>query len=221
MLMKNNMFLAPLLVGALFSPLTFGAEETTNLEDFSELRLGSGIEATVSCGDSSSITLRGSEEALKTVKINDNGNRLKLGRKMTSIFGKSRDAKIEADIVSARSLTQIGASTGSSIDLAACAISKNEVDVKVSTGAEVTAAGETEVLELDVGTGGNFDAGRKDDAMKIGKAYVSLSTGSTARLCGVKEVEGKASTGASIRIHKETEYDLKFGTGASVSTSGC
>ena len=102
MFMKTKKFLIPVIATALLCPMSFAAEENMNVEDFSELRLGSGIEATVSCGESSSITLTGTEEALKTVKISDGGNRLKVNRKMTSVFGRNRDADVKAAIVSAR-----------------------------------------------------------------------------------------------------------------------
>jgi len=219
--MKNMQLLGLITASILACTGLQAAEISQDLADFSELRLGYGIDATVQCGDQSRIVMRGDEEALATIKIKDSGNTLKLTRKMTSIFGRNRDADISVEITTARSLSRMDASTGSSLEVDECGVSDRELQVEVSTGASLTTSGKTEVLELKVGTGGTFNGGRKDELLSVGKAYVSMSTGSTATLCGAQEVEGKVSTGASVRISKDTEYDLKFGTGATVRTSGC
>ncbi len=128
---------------------------------------------------------------------------------------------ISATVHTTEPLLNIEASTGSGITVESCAVSAQELDVRISTGASARISGQTELLDLQLGTGGSFNPGRYRDELRVRKASVKLSTGADAGLCAADLVVGRLSTGSQIDVSEDTDVSVRLSTGAEVDYSSC
>ena len=189
---------------------------------FDALKVDTGIEAEVVCGDESKVVVETSEDTFDRLDIRVRGGELEIERdlNMGSFFGDHHDS-VFVTVYTTQVLDQIEAYTAGVIDVDSCAVSKDELRVHVSTGASVNVSGETKDLELKVSTGGDFNSHRHRSDLTVARANVKLSTGASAGLCAVELIEGKLSTGANIYASSKAEVDVRLGTGADVSYSRC
>jgi hypothetical protein len=192
------------------------------VKEFDALKVDTGIEAEVICGDESKVVIETSEDEFDRLDIRVRGGELEIDRDldMGSFFGHHHDP-VFATVHTTQPLVQLEAYTAGVIDVDSCAVDKEELSVRVSTGATINVSGETEDLELRVSTGGGFNSRRHRGDLTVAKANVKLSTGANAGLCAVDIIEGKLSTGANIYASRNAEVDVRLGTGADVSYSRC
>jgi len=192
------------------------------VKTFDALKIDTGISAEVVCGDESKVVIETSEEMFDELDVRVRRGELSINRDfhMGRFFGNDYDS-VFVTVYTTRALVSLEASTAGEIDVERCAISKEKLHIKVSTGGLINVAGESERLELRVSTGGNFNTGRHRSKLKVGKAVVRLSTGASAGLCAASLIRGKLSTGASVSASSEAEVDVRLGTGANVRYSRC
>ena len=208
-----------LLLGA-----TAGASETfeAEVDAFNELSLGTGVVAEVMCGEEDLVRLETDEHVFDRMKVFVRGDRLVIERGLAfDSFIFQRNDRVRATITTTGALNDVSASTGAVLEMPECAVDKTDLEVSVSTGANLRVAGRTEDLDLKVGTGGVFNSGRFKDRLEVDSAYVRVSTGGVVGLCEAGRVRGKASTGAQIAASRATDVDVRLGTGAHVSHRGC
>ena len=166
--------------------------------------------------------LETAEHVFDRMKIHVRGGRLVVERGISfDGFIFQRDDSVHATITTTGALNGVRASTGAVLEMPECAVDGNDLEVSVSTGANLRVAGRTEDLDLKVGTRGVFNSGRYKDRLEVDSAYVRVSTGGVVGLCEADRLRGKASTGAQIVASRATDVDVRLGTGAHVSHSGC
>ncbi|HJN49757.1 MAG: DUF2807 domain-containing protein [Pseudomonadales bacterium] len=213
-----------LLIVVTFVSLHVAAKDSWQVpvDRFQGLDIGTGIEAEVICGEESTVLIRASERAFESLRIDVHGSTLDIKREHNwrQMLGH-RHGGISATIHTTEPLRQVEASTGSAIEIDPCAVSANELDVSISTGATVRISGQTQDLDLRVGTGGTFNEGRFKDDLRVERASVRLSTGANAGLCAADLVVGRLSTGSQIVVSEDTDVKVRLGTGADVDYSGC
>jgi len=192
------------------------------LDRFEGIDIGTGIVAEVLCGDEPRVIVNASERIFENLQIAVQASTLKihLDHNWSQMFTHDHGS-ISATIYTSEPLLEIEGSTGSGIEIESCAVSADELNVRISTGATVNLAGETKLLELKVGTGGSFNSGRYRDDLKVQKASVRLSTGANAGLCAADQVTGRLSTGAEIVVSENTNAKVRLGTGAEIEYSSC
>jgi hypothetical protein len=192
------------------------------VKEFSALKVDTGIEAKVICGDESKVVVETSEDTFDRLDIRVRGGELEIERdlKMSSFFGHHQDS-VFVTVHTTKALDRLEAYTAGVIDVDSCAVDKDELQVHVSTGASINVSGATEDLELRVSTGGDFNSHRHRNELTVARANVKLSTGANAGLCAVEVIEGKLSTGANIYASSKADVDVRLGTGADVSYSRC
>jgi hypothetical protein len=201
----------------------FAAEDREVAVDrFQGIDIGTGITAEVFCGEESRVLVQSSKQAFDNLHVAVHGSTLKIHLDSGWLNMFTHDhGHISATVYTTERLQEIEASTGSGLEIDACAVSGDELDVGVSTGAEVKISGETERLDLKVGTGGSFNTGRYKDDLRVSKASVRLSTGANAGLCGAGLVVGRLSTGAQIAVSEDADIKVRLGTGAGIEDSAC
>jgi|TARA_Y100000310_G_C20694961_1_gene824968 hypothetical protein len=190
---------------------------TVPVDAFQRVDIGTGIEAEVLCGEEDTVVVRASERAYENLHVDVHASTLKIKRENNWRQMLGRDyGSISATIYTTGPLQEVDASTGSAIEIGSCAVSTDELDISVSTGATVKMSGQTEALHLHVGTGGSFNSGRFKDDLQVDKASVRLSTGANAGLCAADLVVGRLSTGSEITIGEGAEVKVRLGTGADI-----
>ena len=133
-------------------------QKTFEVESFDGVDIGTGMEGVVSCGNENTVTLHGEEKAIDNVTVNvDNGmldisRRKSIGKLFNSIFGEERNNSIRVEVTINGQLSNIEASTGSSLTIPECAVNSSFVEIDTSTGAIVNIEGSTTALELDLST---------------------------------------------------------------------
>lgn len=192
------------------------------VKEFKALKVDTGIEAEVVCGDESKVVVETSEYTFDHLDIRVRGGELEIERDLHwgGFFGEHHDS-VFVTVYTRQALEKLEAYTAGKIDVDRCAVTHGDLRVSVSTGANINVSGESESLELRVSTGGNFNTGRYRNDLKVATAHIKLSTGASAGLCGAERIEGKLSTGANVFASSKAEVDVRLGTGADVSYSRC
>lgn len=192
------------------------------VKEFKALKVDTGIEAEVICGDESKVVVETSEYTFDHLDIRVRGGELEIERdfRWGSFFGEHHDS-VFVTVYTTRALDKLEAYTAGEINVDHCAVTNDDLRVDVSTGASINVSGESNNLELRVSTGGTFNTGRYRNDLKVARATIKLSTGASAGLCAAELIEGKLSTGANLYASSRAEVDVRLGTGAKVSYSRC
>ena len=216
---------AALMLG---SSATFAAEQLVEVESFSGVSVGTGMIATVSCGNENTVTLRGEKKTIDRIDVAIEGTTLDVSRRESAgsmlgkLFSGSKDdqGSVEVDIVTTGEVSLFDLSTGATMTVDACAVNTSGVTVDGSTGSEITLNGTTAQLELDMSTGATFN--RRSADLIVDSVNFDLSTGATANLCGAAMIQGDASTGAMVYVgdHVDTS-NVDLSIGAETSSRRC
>ena len=210
-----------LLTLALTLPM-LADEEILKVEAFSGVEIGTGMIGNISCGSENSVTLRGKAQSIANVDVSVRAGRLDIsrhssaGKFLSNVFGNgTKNNTIKVDIVTTGPLNNLSGSTGSELEVSACAVDTSSLEVEAGTGATVDVEGSTGMLELDLSTGSTFN--RQSAGFSVDSANVDLSTGAEADLCGTSTISGEASTGATIRANDSADTeDVSLSTGAEI-----
>ena len=197
------------------------SEELLEVEAFTGVSIGTGMAATITCGSSNTVTLKGDSKVLKKIDVVIKGDLLDIERKESagSFIGKlvgnnKSDGSVKIDIVTTSALSLLNTSTGATMKVEDCAIDTNRLTIDASTGSTLKVNGVTTELILDMSTGSTFN--HRGASFTVENARVDLSTGATANLCGATTVTGDASTGATVYVGEATDasgVDLSIGAG--------
>ena len=201
-------------------------QEYLEIDSFEGIEIGTGMIGTVSCGSENTVTLSGDKKDLDHLEINVHGGKLEISRRtstgkiLSNIFGDHADREIKIEITTSGPISNIEASTGSSLSIPECAVNNSFFEVDAGTGATVNIEGTTSTLDLDLSTGSTFN--RSDSNFTVDTANVDLSTGATAGLCGAATVNGSASTGATISASENANTEnVSLSFSAEVHTKRC
>ena len=194
------------------SPLA--AQETRNISvsNFSGVSVGAGIDLHIAQGNSESAKIVAESDVMDQVKIEKNGNDLKIGWKdswnMNKMF-KNKSAKV---YVTYKKLNSITASSGSSLktdntlktDHLAAAVSSganmdanivcNELQLSTSSGAVASLSGTATNMEVNSSSGSNVNAVN----LATQYARASTSSGADVKINVAKALEAHASSGGNI-----------------------
>ena len=194
------------------SPLA--AQETRNVSvsNFSGVSVGAGIDLHIAQGNSESAKIVAESDVMDQVKIEKNGNDLKIGWKdswnMNKMF-KNKSAKV---YVTYKKLNSITASSGSSLktdntlktDHLAAAVSSganmdanivcNELQLSTSSGAVASLSGTATNMEVNSSSGSNVNAVN----LATQYARASTSSGADVKINVAKALEAHASSGGNI-----------------------
>ena len=194
------------------SPLA--AQETRNVSvsNFSGVSVGAGIDLHIAQGNSESAKIVAESDVMDQVKIEKNGNDLKIGWKdswnMNKMF-KNKSAKV---YVTYKNLNSITASSGSSLktdntlktDHLAAAVSSganmdanivcNELQLSTSSGAVASLSGTATNMEVNSSSGSNVNAVN----LATQYARASTSSGADVKINVAKALEAHASSGGNI-----------------------
>ena len=201
-------------------------QEYLEVDSFSGVDIGTGMLGSVSCGSENTVTLDGDKKDLDHLEVSVQGGKLEISRRtstgkiLSNLFGDHKDRSIKVAITTNSPLSNIEASTGSSLSIPECAVNNSFFEVDAGTGATVEIEGTTGTLELDLSTGSTFN--RRGSNFNVDVANVDLSTGATAELCGAATVNGSASTGATISASDNANTEnVSLSLGAEVHTRRC
>jgi len=217
-----------LLILTLVLSLPIAADqEYLEVDSYDSLEIGTGMEGIVSCGSKNTVTLFGNKKDLDHIEVNVQAGKLEISRRTSAgkilhnLFRKDGgNNSVRAEITTVGQLSNIDASTGSSLTIPGCAVNNSLIRIDAGTGAMVNIEGNTGTVELDLSTGSIFNQGGGHFTADI--AEVDISTGAIADLCGAKTISGSASTGAMISAADNADTEaVSLSTGASVSKKSC
>ena len=192
------------------------------VKPFDSLELDTAIEAEIVCADEAKVVVETSQKTFDQLEIRVRGGELSIERDMhfSSWFSNDHDS-IFVTVYTTGPLHRLEAHTAAEIKLPGCGVDTEQLKVRLNTGASVIVEGETRLLDLKASTGASFNSGRYRDDLKIDTAYIKLSTGATAGLCGASVIEGKLSTGADAYASDDAEVDVRTSTGGDIAYSRC
>ena len=206
------------LAGILFSGgAVLAAEEERPIGDFDKLKASQGISITVACGERPQAVLRGEAKELADIKLYVEDKTLHVERRAL-IQGNVHEAKLF--LTSSRKLTAIATSAGIDLDVPACAVSPEHLDITASTGSDIKLAGKTETLVIDASAGADIKP-RKGERIDVGTAKISAKMGAEIQLCRVGKLEGDAGMGANIAAESVDSERVHTYMGADVTTKAC
>jgi hypothetical protein len=204
--MKKNFLLTAL---AVVSTTCFSQKsEIRNIETFDKITAFGSIEIFLEKGNKESIRLESESVDLSEVKVKMDGKTLKLST-AEMLFSSRREVKVTLTYRELRGITlragaslydtsvisgdklEIIAGSGASLNLK---LQVNALQISVGQGANAGLAGKCTTQEVDVTTGGLYDA----YYLKCDNTYVNANTGGTAKVSATLTLDASASTGGGI-----------------------
>jgi hypothetical protein len=180
-----------------------------NLSNFDSVDVSAGIEVTLIQGPFS-VKVDSPQGNFDKIVVEVRGNTLKLGRKNTNWFGRGDDFHVT---VSAPNYTGVNASSGSQVE--GGGLSVKNLEIGVSSGAQVELAGACSDLSVAVSSGAHFDG----EDLKCETARVDASSGARAEAYATRSANGDASSGANVTFHgKPSQFDKDTSSGGSVKS---
>jgi hypothetical protein len=194
--MKKPVILATGLTALALSATLFTASADTTqvykLSGFDELDVAAGVEVKFIRAPEYSITADFDRGGPDDVKVRLDGDRLHLSRKSTKGWGNKVRVKFT---VTAPELTEIEASSGSS--LLAEGVAAGAMKIDVSSGAAVSVHGECDSLTIKASSGGSANAkGLACDTVKA-----KASSGGSVSARASESASSRTSSGGSVDIY--------------------
>ncbi len=194
--MKKPVILATSLTALALSATLFTASADTTqvyqLSGFDELDVAAGVEVKFIRAPEYSITADFDRGGPDDVKVRLDGDRLYLSRKSTKGWGNKVRVKFT---VTAPALTEIEASSGSS--LLAEGVAAGAMKIDVSSGAAVSVHGECDSLTIKASSGGSANAkGLACDTVKA-----KASSGGSVSARASESASSRTSSGGSVDIY--------------------
>lgn len=194
-------------------PLASAAAETRtfDFDDFNEVDIAAGVDATVTVGSDFAIAVEADEKDLERLRIEVKDRTLKISREYRGMSWSDGRGKIVATI-SMPTLVGIEASSGASV--VATGIDAGAFAIETSSGGSAEATGRCESLDADASSGSRLDA----EALQCARVVVDASSGASVRAYADEEMTADASSGASVKIFGDpARRDVSKSSGASVS----
>jgi hypothetical protein len=215
-----------LLLGAAVATVLLGtsgaalaASKTFELEPFTSVEIGSGINAVVTVGGAQSVVAESpnqSEIDELIVEVRDGKLRATTDWDIFDLFdwaGGDRATKI---VISVPALTGVAANSGSDVDVTG--LSGENVELNSSSGADLDVTGVTgKAFDLNVSSGADLHVDGTCESAKV-----NASSGSDLRaeklLC--QTVDANASSGSSADVYATGSLRANVSSGASLNVYG-
>lgn len=214
--MRNRMLILSAAVVALTAGLfAFRASAETrsynDLSGFSEISSSAGVKVVLKQGPFS-VMAENADGKFDKLRIEKSGSRLEIGRKH-EFFDWGPGPRYTVT-VSAPDISGINASSGSNLD--GRGISFRNIEVHVSSGANVNLDGQCGALEVHVSSGADF----RGEGLKCESASVHASSGALAHAFATKVAKGDASSGGDVIFHgNPASFEKDTSSGGRVKSS--
>ncbi|OAD90991.1 hypothetical protein A7A78_04020 [Aequorivita soesokkakensis] len=202
--MKNLIFISILCVSA----ISF-SQQTTEIGDFSELKVYDLITVKLVPSDENKVVVEGENtEFVKT--INDNGVlkiRMELEErfdgsattvtvyfKNVSILDANEGAEINSEEEIKETSLELKTQEGGKINVA---VATENLDIKSVSGGVIKAKGTTKKQDISINSGGVYEA--KD--LISSEAFVNVTAGGSATIFTTEKVEAKVTAGGYITVY--------------------
>lgn len=193
------------------------SSQTRELPSFDRIEASRGVEVTVACGETTGAVLKGDAKALADLDLRVEGHTLIVRR--GSMFD-SGHWPVHVALTANRPLDKLEASSGSSIDAPACAVTGDRIALEASSGGTLHVAAKSGHLSAEASSGGTIGllpGGRID----VHDADIHASSGGSVRICSTERLSGHASSGGSITSESWGSGDRSSSSGGDFSTRSC
>ena len=231
--MRNSIVPVAAIALAAASP-AWAAERSFELDGFSEVAAGSGLDVEIVQGGEFAVVAEGSPRGLKRLQIDRRGNRLVIEREARGLERFSPLMQALSDEVVVRvtlpELTAVTASAGSDVsaegstagrftaeassgaDLEIAKVAAETVTLAVSSGADLDASGTCGTLTAEASSGADLDA----RGLVCDVATATASSGSDISLTA-GEVRAEAQSGADVDVWGAEVVEAEESSGGDVS----
>jgi hypothetical protein len=214
----NIIIAGMLLVG--FIPFDVSAQEIREIRTigtFDQVEAAASIEVTLSCGETGTATVQGPTEDVADTEARVDGHVLHIERK--SLLRNHRRT-VRIAVTAPVPLDKLSVESGANLDVPACAISPDHLDLAGSSGGTIRIAAHTGRLVIDASSGATIFPlpGTRIDARE-GK--VSASSGANIRICSVPHLDARASSGGSVVADSSDMGNIHTSSGGTVSSKSC
>lgn len=200
------------------SGLTAQDTETRDLDNFDGISVSAGIEATLVQGNTNEIFISADGIDIEKVETEIRKDILKVGidQNWWSNIGKRNRRKVKVTITYNNALNYISSSSGSSVE-ADHTIRANDLQVKTSSGADISLDIEANEVEIDVSSGSHMDL-----AGSAKNIDVDISSGASLDAYDLEgdNVKVDGSSGSTAKVHANDSINADVSSGASVKYKG-
>ncbi|MDC9595127.1 GIN domain-containing protein, partial [Xenorhabdus sp. IM139775] len=194
------------------------AEKTIEVQGFSAVDAQKGINITIKCAATSSLKVKGMQSSIDKLNITHNGDTLSLindAVKKDSLLTKALDITLYTD----HPLNTLVTKTGVKMEVDACAIDNEKLEVSGEMGSKIDIAGKTKQLDLNLNMGAVFN--KVSQKFSADSAKVYLSMGANASLCHIPKITGNLTTGTHISVDKKSIVKTTDNFASKISTDSC
>jgi hypothetical protein len=192
--------------------------EKRTVGNFHGIEVGTGIELTLSQGNSEEVAVSASKPEYReriVTKIENGILKIQYDSKIGSINKKKESKNLKA-YVSFKSLDILHANTGAEVKTAG-SIKSNNLEIKTNTGALIDGRVEVITLKVNLNTGSKINLYGVADNLTVDGDTGSKFKGEDLN---TKNCNVTVSTGASIIVKAENELQVKANTGGVVRYKG-
>jgi hypothetical protein len=185
----------------------FAETRSYSLSGFDRIDVSAGVDVTLNQGP---FSVKADERNgdFDRLIVEVRGNTLHVSRKTNWLSWNGPDYSVT---VSAPNITEIGVSSGAALE--GHGLSLKDLEVSVSSGADVELTGACAGLRVDISSGADFDG----EGLKCETASVDASSGADADAFATRSANGDASSGADITFHgKPADFTKDTSSGGSV-----
>ncbi len=180
-----------------------------DFDGFSKVGASAGVSVQITTGAEYSVRAEGSDAGLADLKISKKGDALNLGRNKTKLFKRRSDISV---YITMPALEGVRASSGS--DIEATGIDAETFSVTVSSGADVSLAGQCDDISASVSSGSDLDG----ENLRCRTASVTASSGADASVYASENITANASSGGDIDVYGAPEIrNINKSSGGDVS----
>ena len=228
------LFLPVSLAVSLAATSVLAADRSFDVEGFTEVAVGSGLDVEITQGDKFEVTAEGTPKALRRLEIDKRGDRLLIERESRGLERFSpllmaigdevkvwvtlpEFAAVEAaagsDVEARGSASDAFVAVASSgADLTLTGIDAEVVTLEASSGAGLEAEGRCDALGAEAGSGANLDA----RGLTCARASVRASSGADIDVTA-EDVRAVASSGADVDVWGAKTVEADESSGGDVS----
>ncbi len=180
-----------------------------NFDGFSQVGASAGVSVEITAGADYSVRAESNKVGLDDLKITKKGDTLNIGRNKTKFFKRRSDISV---YITMPALEGVRASSGSEIE--ATGIDADKFSVSVSSGADVSLAGQCADISASVSSGSDLDG----EDLRCHKASVTASSGADASIYASEKVTASASSGGDVDVYGGPEIrEINKSSGGRVS----
>jgi opacity protein-like surface antigen len=190
------------------------AQDTQSLDvsGFDSVDAGGGFRVVVTMGDTQSVRFEGDGDDFEKIDYDVRGRELRLDQE-SRWFVRRHDIDVTV-YVTMTEVDSLDFARGISVDVSG--VSGTNMDLDVSTGAEVSVSGQCVALNVDISTGAELDARE----LVCARVDADASTGAVGRVHATDEIEAHASMGATLQVFGNPERsDVHSSMGGNVRIS--